>query len=127
MEKTIDIKDVNVNPILKDELIKFFKVNRKLLRTTGESASMISDSIIDEYWHKSIQEKGFIESLNLGNIKHIKIGGFGELNWVNAYHELYGSIPEIWFIDAGGNLKSELYSKYLELGSIVAAWDCTPA
>ncbi|MGW4384852.1 hypothetical protein ACWEMJ_33920, partial [Kitasatospora sp. NPDC004531] len=38
----------------------------------------------------------------------------------------YGSVPEIWFTDADGELDAEALRRYLTTGTLWAKWDCGP-
>ncbi|MFC5253554.1 hypothetical protein [Streptomyces nigrescens] len=60
-------------------------------------------------------------------IRHVANNGHGPIAWVTAYEEAYGPPPEIWFTDADGTVDQSAIARFLEIGTLVAEWDCGPA
>ncbi|GAA4912713.1 hypothetical protein ACFPM3_23885 [Streptomyces coeruleoprunus] len=111
------------------ELGRFFTVTGNRFRDGDTTPLEMFSEAIDMEWHQMLQTPEYREfcvataGMLLG---HAPLSGVGEISWVGAYEEMYGSLPEIWFTNKDGQVDERALARYRETGTVVAEWDCTP-
>ncbi|MFJ1755949.1 hypothetical protein [Kitasatospora sp. NPDC088134] len=111
------------------ELGKFFKI-AGARATAGLPAPQMFSGAVDKAWHRltenPAEHTAFTTEHAGRTLGHAENNGEGWIDWVSAYAEAYGPLPEIWFTDADGTLDTELLGHYRETGKVWAEWDCSP-
>ncbi|MDQ1019885.1 hypothetical protein [Streptomyces afghaniensis] len=110
------------------ELGKFFQVSIRQINADQAVPEMFS-AAIDAEWHRLLNDPEYAEfcTANAGRlINHVENTGYGRISWVDAYEEMFGQLPEVWFTDAEGVLDERALARYRETGEVWAEWDCSP-
>ncbi|MFI1607641.1 hypothetical protein ACH4YN_36935 [Streptomyces griseofuscus] len=111
------------------ELRRFLTITGQRFKA-GQSAPEMFSPTVDAAWHDLLGTPAY-EDLCLETagqpIRHVATNGYGPIAWVAAYEEAYGTLPEIWFTDADGNLDQDAVARYRKTHAVVAEWDCSPA
>ncbi|WP_405931576.1 hypothetical protein [Streptomyces sp. NBC_00827] len=110
------------------ELGKFFQVSVRQFDADQAAPEMFS-AAIDAEWHRLLNDPEYAAfcTANVGRlINHVENTGYGRISWVDAYEEMFGQLPEVWFTDAEGVLDERALARYRETGEVRAEWDCTP-
>ncbi|MFQ2453520.1 hypothetical protein ACK31M_14135 [Aeromonas caviae] len=106
------------------ELSKTFK-----LAAEGVDIKMFS-KFIDNIWHEMQSDKEQYERFCIDSCGHIihhsGESGAGPIDFVRIYEEKFGKMPDVWFMDAEGNLDAENFIKHIEGSTVSTGWDCTP-
>ncbi|MFL9684723.1 hypothetical protein [Streptomyces sp. KL110A] len=95
----------------------------------GEGPAEMFSRAVDAAWHELLPTPGYaaFSAEHAGTVLgHREMKGFGPVDWVGAYEEAYGPLPEIWFTDEAGVLHEDALARYRETGRVVAEWDCGP-
>ncbi|MFI1521627.1 hypothetical protein [Kitasatospora cineracea] len=113
-----------------DELGKFFKIAGERF-DAGLSAPQMFSGAVDLAWHQLTETPAAHDAFTTEHagrrLDHAESGGEGWIEWVDAYTEAYGPLPEVWFTDADGTLDTELLGRYRDTGRVWAEWNCSPA
>ncbi|MFI7174640.1 hypothetical protein [Streptomyces spororaveus] len=110
------------------ELGRFLTVSAARFKDGHTKVEMFSGAI-DAEWHQLLDSSDYAEfcTQHAGQqVGHVRLKGSGEIAWVTAYEALYGSLPEVWFTDAAGEVDIEAVDRYRTTGVVVAEWDCSP-
>ncbi|MGW4901164.1 hypothetical protein ACWEO9_03295 [Streptomyces albidoflavus] len=95
----------------------------------GEGPTQMFSRAVDAEWHQLLATPGYaafsVEQAG-AVLGHREANGAGPVEWVTAYEEAYGPLPEIWFTDEQGGVDEEALSRYRDTGEVVAEWDCAP-
>lgn len=109
------------------ELKRFFTI-AKLHQE--ESQVLMPACPVDEAWHELIKEdnryREFCREAVGSQVQHLPVDGEGEIGWVEAYEDLFGTLSPIWFCDSEGNFNESAWKRYSETGEFHASWDCEP-
>ncbi|WP_149184081.1 hypothetical protein [Streptomyces sp. TRM49041] len=111
------------------ELGRFFTVTARRFRDGDRRPMEMFSPAIDAEWHELLTSPEYADfctetaGMPLGHAPFI---GVGEISWVQAYEEMFGSLPEIWFTDKDGQVDREALNRYRDTGVVVAEWDCGP-
>lgn len=112
-----------------EELGRFIKVAFELSEQDRGSAFMPA-GLVDEVWHRLVtsgEDTCFMrEVVGTTVIHNSQTKGQGKLDWVPLYEAQYGSLTPVWFTDKDGKVDRPAYSRYLQNGTLVASWDCSP-
>ncbi|GAA1964670.1 hypothetical protein [Kitasatospora viridis] len=112
------------------ELGKFFGIAARRF-DAGQSAPEMFSTAIDAAWHRLAEDaeahRAFTAEHAGRVITHSETSGRGFIEWVAAYEEAYGALPEIWFTNADGVVDTAALIAYRETGHVVAEWNCAPA
>ncbi|MFI6626469.1 hypothetical protein [Streptomyces sp. NPDC050528] len=110
------------------ELGKFFQVSVRQFDADQVAPEMFS-AAIDAEWHRLLNDPEYAAfcTVNVGRlINHVENTGYGRISWVDAYEEMFGQLPEVWFTNAEGVLDVRALARYRETGEVWAEWDCSP-
>ncbi|GGS79409.1 hypothetical protein [Streptomyces cinerochromogenes] len=110
------------------ELGRFLAVAAERLAAGHTVVEMFSGAV-DAEWHRFLDDPGytaFCTDHAGGVLGHAAVAGAGEISWVAAYEEMFGTLPEIWFTDADGTVDTGALGRYRRTGVVVAEWDCSP-
>ncbi|MEU5921557.1 hypothetical protein [Streptomyces sp. NPDC047141] len=119
---------MSTTTIERRELGRFLAVAGKRFADGKGPAEMFSRAV-DAAWHQMLgtPEYAAFSTEHSGTVLgHREMNGSGPIDWVTAYEEAYGPLPEIWFTDADGVLDEGALAQYKETGKVVAEWDCGP-
>lgn len=112
------------------ELGKFFTLAARRF-DAGQAAPEMFSTAIDAVWHRLTQTPRAYDAFTAEHagrrLAHIETAGHGSIDWVAAYQESYGPLPEIWFTTEHGTVNEQTLTRYRETGTVVAEWDCAPA
>ncbi|MFB7946613.1 hypothetical protein ACFC6L_17065 [Kitasatospora phosalacinea] len=113
-----------------DELGRFFKIAGERF-DAGLSAPQMFSGAVDQAWHRLTESPAVHDEFTAEHagrrLDHVEGSGAGRIEWVDAYTEVYGPLPEIWFTAADGTLDTELLGRYRDTGKVWAEWNCSPA
>lgn len=110
------------------ELGKFFQVSVRQF-DAGQVAPEMFSAAIDAEWHQLLANPEYAAfcAQSAGRlINHVENTGYGRISWVDAYEEMFGRLPEVWFTGADGVLDERALARYRETGEVWAEWDCSP-
>lgn len=106
------------------ELRKFFSLHVE----TDRFLEMWS-GYIDQHWHNIQRNPEYdrfcVEACGT-LIAHAPFSGSGQISWIEAYEERFGSLPEVWFRAEDGSPLTSLREKYEQTGRVYASWNCGP-
>ncbi|GIG55729.1 hypothetical protein Lfu02_01010 [Longispora fulva] len=109
----------------REELGRFF-----LIAALADSAPEMFSAFIDAEWHRLLGTgayDGFCDQLVGHPVGHREDAGYGQITWVQRYHEQFGPLPAEWFADAAGTIDHSAYDAYRSTGAVTASWNCSPA
>jgi hypothetical protein len=120
--------DNQTSPV-EQELMRFFIAGKAFQKNSGKPAHMPA-CLVDEAWHTLQADEKRYNNLTLMNVNskidHLNDIGYGELEWVSEYEELFGKLTIAWFTASDNSFNSKSYNDYLKTGKFHAAWNCTP-
>lgn len=119
---------LSVETPVRTELGRFFEVSARQFATDQPVPEMFS-AAVDAEWHLLLNDPGYAAfcAEHAGRlVGHVENSGFGKVTWVDAYEEMFGPLPQVWFTDADGVLNEQALARYRETGEVWAEWDCTP-
>lgn len=108
------------------ELARFFALADK------DRAAMLEmfSPAVDSVWHDLVEQpealSRFCGDAGVPVPEHLPVKGEGHIGWVTAYEAEHGKLPEVWFMDEAGSVRTDVRDAYLETGIVVSAWDCGP-
>ncbi|MGJ5898352.1 hypothetical protein ACSCBZ_41385 [Streptomyces niveiscabiei] len=119
---------LSVETPARTELGRFFEVSARQFASDQPVPEMFS-AAVDAEWHRLLNDPGYAAfcAEHAGRpVRHVENSGFGRISWVDAYEEMFGQLPQVWFTDADGVLNERAFTRYRETGEVWAEWDCTP-
>ncbi|MBL7496962.1 hypothetical protein I6A84_39100 [Frankia sp. CNm7] len=111
------------------ELGRYFAV--AAARAAGGEETPMFSGYMDAAWHRLLKEDpagytALAAEYAGGPVEHLPAVGTGLVEWVGAYEEAYGPLPDVWFTDAAGVLDVDARDAYRAAGQVIASWDCKP-
>lgn len=116
---------MKTNLIPRRELGRFLALAQGRFES-GEGPTQMFSRAVDAEWHKLLATPGYaafsVEQAG-AVLGHREANGAGPVEWVTAYEEAYGPLPEIWFTDDPGEHRqgspAHLPSRELWRGSLL--------
>jgi hypothetical protein len=111
------------------ELGRYFQVAEAHHAATG-GVSRMPACLVDQAWHELLNDALALQVVIEGSlgegatVDHVPASGYGVIEWVGLYEEMFGELPVIWFTAADGTVDTQALERYLAGGPVILKWDC---
>ena len=119
-----------IDSSIKVELKRFLQTALVYEQETGKTANMPS-CIVDTCWHEELKSpeswNQFTKDAVGGEVLHLENRGYGLIEWVPFYENMFGKLSLDWFLSPDGSrFDQQAYDDYCLTGELKMAWDCVP-